>query len=153
MTEDLPNPFLDVREQSILGSDSFVDMVRRKYLLMREIKDRREELALRHLRHSFSIKDVLEAVGRVYKIGPKSLLARRSGQREARRVAMYAVAVYCRHSCSLGDIAGRFGVATSGLCAARDRVSEAIAHREGRNLSERLESIVSELEICEKCTA
>jgi len=61
-------------------------------------------------------------------------------------VAMYAVAVYCRHSCSLGDIAGRFGVATSGLCAARDRVSEAIAHREGRKLSERLESIVSELE-------
>lgn len=146
LTVDLPNPFLNARERSILGSDSFVDMIRRRYLLKREVRDSNEEVALRHLRHSFSVDDVLAAVRAVCEVEKSDLLRRRSTCREARRLAMYAVALYCRHSAPLAELARRFGVTTGGLCSARDRVKRTLENRKSSCLKKHLAAVVSKLE-------
>jgi hypothetical protein len=57
LRQDLKSPFDDIVEPSIIGSDRFVDWIKREYLLRRS-SDRGEEPALVHLPKSFSIDHV-----------------------------------------------------------------------------------------------
>jgi len=92
LTANLPNPFLSVKAQSILGSDSFVDTIRRRYLLKRGIREEREEPSLKHLVRGLQVADVLAAVAAVYEAPVLELVKRRSRSTEARQMAMYLTA-------------------------------------------------------------
>jgi hypothetical protein len=148
LLRDLKSPYDGAVEQSIVGSDRFVDRIKREYLLSR-MGDRREEPSLVHLEESFSLEEITEAVSGLYDIQSAELLRRRSPHREARRLLMYCAAKYCRHDSSLSDVAEHLGVSLSGLTRARDRVASVLARskkqrRLVQSVAERIQSSQSQ---------
>ena len=144
LLKDVENPFDDLREQSIIGSDSFIDKIKRKYLLFRK-KDCREQPSLVHFQSSFSIEEVMQVVSRYYGVDSDSLLSRRSPSRDARRLLMYCACIYCCSMKSLSEIATSFGVSVSGLTRARDRVKVSIA--EDKQQRKQLKVIENQLKL------
>jgi len=137
LTANLPNPFLSVKEQSILGSDSFVDTIRRRHLLKREITDEREEPALKHLVRSLQVADVLTAVAAVYEVPVLELVKRRSRNAEARQMAMYLATRFSRHAQPLSRVAKQFGITAAGLSIAAKRMTAALSIPSGKTLRAR----------------
>ena len=146
LTANLPSPFLSVKHQSILGSDSFVDMIRRKYLLKRGLGDGRDEPALKHLVHGLQVTDVLVAVSTVYGVPVDELLKRRSRHAEARRMAVHLACKYSRHAQPLCDLASTFGMTASGLHIAAKRMEAALSGRRDKALRTRQRQIEKLLE-------
>ena len=124
-------------EQTIIGSDHFIDWIKREYLLRRS-GDGREEPALIHLQKSFSFDDIINHVAQAYRIDKDSILKRKSGHREARQIAMYFACTYCRHRQPLSALSARFSVSVSALTQARDRVM--------KNSSKNLRKILKKIE-------
>ncbi len=123
LLKNLENPFDSVVEQSIIGSDRFIDRIKRKYLLQRT-GDKNEEHSLVHLQQSFSVDEVINHVSLVLGVKSSLLLKRKSGHRDARRLAMYCVCTYCRNTHSFNDLAQCFSVSASALTQARDKVRD-----------------------------
>ena len=125
LVRDLPNPLAHVTAQTILGTEGFVDRIRRRFLLGRQA-DRREQPSLRRLQKTFSIDRLAAVVGRVCEADPAELLRRRGPHRLGRRVLIYCACRYGRGEQSLTALAGTFGVSVSGLASARDRMAAAL---------------------------
>jgi hypothetical protein len=64
--------------QSIIGSDQFVDWVKREYLLMRDA-NKREDPALIHLQQSFDFDEIIRHVVEYFNITEELILERKSG--------------------------------------------------------------------------
>ena len=122
LLKDLESPFNDIVEQSIIGGDRFVEWVKREYLLLRT-GNKKEEPALVHLQQSFPFDDVIRHVATYFGIDTESVVKRRSGFRDPRRLAMYCVSKYCRRNHSLTEMALKFSVSASALAQARDAVA------------------------------
>ncbi len=90
LVNEVDSPFDEIVEQTILGSESFVDRIKREYLL-RRCADRSEEPSLLHLQRSFSFEEVIKHVAAAFKVEPECILKRTPGFREARRLAMGCV--------------------------------------------------------------
>ncbi len=133
--KNLESPFVEITEQSILGSEHFVDRIKREYLLLRSSANGQKP-SLIHLQQSYSADEVVGHVAKCYDIAPAFVLRRKSGYREARRVAMYSVCRYCRHATSLTELAARFSVSVSALTQARDKVSSDSSGRLRKNLKQ-----------------
>jgi hypothetical protein len=121
LLKNLESPLDEVVEQTIIGSDRFVDRIKRDYLLNRNA-DKNEEHCLVHLQQSFSFDEVINHVASILDVAPEVILERKSGQRVARRLGMYCVCRYCRHDHSFSELAERFSVSASALTQARDKV-------------------------------
>jgi chromosomal replication initiation ATPase DnaA len=117
LRKNIENPFDDVVEQAIIGSDGFIDRIKREYLLNRT-GDKNEDHSLIHLQQSFSIDEIIIHVSSILGVKPETLLERKSRYCEARRLAMYCVCTYCRHIHSFRDLAQRFSVSGSALTQA-----------------------------------
>ncbi len=146
LLREVENPFLAAAEQSIVGTDSFVDHIKREYLLRRQ-SDRREEPSLVHLQASFSLEEVTAAVAVLYGVVPDRLLQRKGAHRKARRMLMYCASKYCRYRSSLTGLASELGVSVSGLTQARDRVAKRL--RRDRPLQEELQKVEAKLRLQE----
>ena len=146
LTADTPNPFAAAKAQSILGSEGFVDVIRRRYLLARAAKPANDVPALRQLTRSLEPQQAAAAVAGVYGVAPEQLLKRRSAQAEARRVLMYVVAVHCRHARSLASLAAGLATSVAGLCTARLRVERALAATGNRALKARVQQVEQALQ-------
>ena len=121
LRRNLESPFDDMVKQTIIGSDRFVDWVKREHLLRRP-SNKGEEPALVHLQQSFSIDDIINHVALVYDVDRESIRKRKSPHRVARRLAMYCACVYCRYNHGFSDLARQFSVSVSALTQARDQV-------------------------------
>jgi hypothetical protein len=143
LTVDLPNPFLTLTEQSILGSESFVDSIRRRHLLNRTVKDRGEEPALTHLVQSLDPQEIAAAVAQLYGVSPDGLLRRGGPHREARRLLLYLVAVHCRRRYALSELARRFSLTVGGLCTARARVARDLEAPGSSELRQRAQQVLA----------
>ena len=138
LLKDLESPFNDIVEQSIIGSDRFVERVKREYLLLRSSqKDQEPDLV--HLQQSFMLDEIINHVASEFKIEVGSIVQRRSKHRDARRLAMYCACNYCRHRHSLSELATRFNVSVSALTQARDHVM----NTPSPNLRKKLKKIVN----------
>ena len=140
LLKDLESPFTDIIEQSIIGSDRFVDKIKREYLLFRS-SDKNQEPGLVHLQQSFLVDEIINHVANVFKIKSESILQRRSKDKDARRLAMYCASNYCRHRNTLSDLATRFGVSVSALAQARDRVANNLSQSLQKKLTKFLDAI------------
>ena len=127
LLRDLDNPLARLDGQMILGTESFLDRIRRAYVLTRHA-DKREQPAFARARQSVPFDAVARCVGQVCGIDPDSLLTLREADRPARRLLIYGVCHYCRGGESLTALARRFGISLSGLTMARDRVAESLRH-------------------------
>lgn len=151
LAEDVANPFDGVVAQTILGRESFVDRIRREYLLTRPA-DRREETSLVRLQQSFSLRRVAEVVGRVCGVCPEDVLRRRGPHRLARRLLMYCACHYGRCHSSLTALAKVLSVSVSGLTIARDRLAASLGKdRRLRTLLRKVERELGPIEQDPNC--
>jgi len=131
LMRDIENPAEVVAARAVIGSEGFLDRVRRAYLLrLRRHGDRREEPELVRLQAGLTPTEVLDAVGAVLGVPRQELLQRKSRQRKARRRAMYCVCRLCRQRVCLTELARLFGVSVAGLTRSRDRVAAGTDARE-----------------------
>jgi putative transposase len=126
LLRDLDNPPARLESQAILGTEPFLDRIRRTHVLTRTA-DRREQPAFDRARRSLPFDAVARCVGQECGVKPDSLLPRRGSDRPARQLLMYAVCSCSRGAESLSTLAQRFGVSLSGLTMARDRVEQKLA--------------------------
>jgi putative transposase len=131
LLRDLDSPLARLEGQTILGTEPFLDHIRRTYVLTRTA-DRREQPAFERARQSIPFEAVAGCVSRHCGVRPESLLTRRGSDRRARQLLIYAVCRYSRAGESLTALAKRFGISLSGLTMARDRVERSL--RDDRKL-------------------
>ncbi len=132
LLRDLDNPLARLEGQTILGTETFLDHIRRTYVLTRNA-DRREQPAFERARQSIPFDAVAGCVGRHYGVRPDSLLTLRGSDRRARQLLIYGVCRYSRAGESLTALAKRFGISLSGLTMARDRAEQTL-HRDKKLL-------------------
>ena len=134
LIKKIDDPFEYVVAQSILGSERFLEQVKRRYPLHREV-DEREQPTLAYLQRSFSASDIVAIVAEEFEVTEQQILSRQSSETVARRIAMYCVCHYCRSAESLTNLATFFSVSVSGLTRCRDRALRHIqANRNMRQL-------------------
>jgi hypothetical protein len=122
LLSDIGNPAEAIAVRAVIGSEDFLDRVRRAYLLGRP-GDRREEPELVRLQAGLAPAQVLDAVAVVEGTTQDELLRRRSTLRQARRWARYCVCLLCRQRTTLTELDRLFGVSVAGLTRSRDRVT------------------------------
>lgn len=121
LLRDLDNPWDRLDSQTILGTEPFLDRIRRAYVRTRE-GDPREQPAFERARRSVPFDVVARCVGRECGVRSDSLLTLRGcSDRRARRLLIYGACRYSRAAESLTAMAQRFGISLSGLTMARDR--------------------------------
>lgn len=147
LVKEIENPFDRIAAQSILGSDSFVDSIKRAYILKMKPSDRREQQSLIRMKQDLTFDDVADIICRYFDAQPDDLLSRKCANRRARAALMYAACNYCRSGESLSEMAKRFGVSLSGLAAARDRFSNNVVAK--RKVNKDWKNI--ETELLKKC--
>ena len=98
----------DISQQCVLGSDTFLDWVKRE-----DLPDRKEEPSLVHLQESFSFEELAFVVSEIYGVSPDEILKRKSRHREGRRILMYCACYYCRHKAPLSQLSKKFSVSVS----------------------------------------
>jgi len=129
LLRELDSPLDRLQGQMMLGTEGFIDRMRRMYVLTRSA-DRREQPVFDRARQSVPLDVLAGWIGQVYGRRPESLFAWEGSDRQARRLLMYGACRYCRGGESLTSLARRFGVSLSGLTMARDRVEQALGRDE-----------------------
>ena len=123
LLRDLDDPLARLDGQMVLGTEAFVDRIRRTYVLTRNA-DKREQPAFERARQSIPFDAVAQCVGRLCGVEPDSLLTLRGSDRRARQLLIYGVCRYSRAQESLTALARRFGLSLSGLTMARNRIEQ-----------------------------
>jgi hypothetical protein len=123
------DPFERVVGQCILGSDAFVDNIRRRLAEQGHygLSATSEVSRIRAL----ELGDVINVVGEVFAVEPEMITRSRAhgSAREARRVLLWAAAKWCRGKLSLTEIGRRLGgVSHTAVRRARDRVEAEFAN-------------------------
>ena len=112
--------------QTVIGSDGFVDRMRRAVATVSEKAGVRRECGRqRGLLSWVRLKDVLLATAEEYGVEPRSLVVRWSRGNEARQVLLYLAAERCRGRYPATELARRLGrISISGLAKAHRRLAE-----------------------------
>jgi len=122
LLRDIEDPAAALRARSILGSDSFVEWLKREFLLRRGAAPR-EDAELSALQAGLRLADVLQAVANHYGIAARRLKDRRCRAREARQMLLYLASCHCRKDRTLSDVSDELHITLPGLTATRDRVA------------------------------
>jgi len=128
LLHNVGNPFESLKLQSILGSDSFADRIKRRYILKQNKATRKEQPSLWKLQQPLSSEDVTKAVGEICGVDVDVIKQSKGRHSEARRLLIYCMCKYCRGKHSLSDISQEFSVSVSGLTQARDRFERAVTY-------------------------
>ena len=107
---EIPEPDAEAAARAVLGSEGFVDRMRRSLNDMKENLDvRRESTQHRKLRSWHSLDDVIDAVRKAFGTSRQALLRRYNRGCEARQVLLYLAATHCRGRYSLADLGRALG--------------------------------------------
>lgn len=126
--------------RNIIGSDSFIDKIIKKYLLRDHSDiDEREQPVLKRI-NALQVMHVINAVSIYYKLAsPDQVTVRKACHQEARKVAMFLACKHCRRKETLSSIAMTFGVKISGLNMARDKFAAKL--KEDKDAQKRVSAI------------
>ncbi len=127
------DPLQEAAAQTIIGSESFVDRMRRA------VSDIAEKIAVRRecgrqvqLRSWCQLRSVVHAVAEEFGVPPVALLAKWSNGNDARQVLLYLAAVHCRGRYTLTSLGNRLGrISVSGLAKARQLMSARLTVDDG----------------------
>jgi REP element-mobilizing transposase RayT len=147
---DIADPAKEAAARAVLGSEEFVDRMRRAMNDISEnVNVRRESTQRRKLQSWCSLDTVVQAVESVCGIPGREL--RRKGNRgcEARQILLYLAAVKCRGRYSLSAISEQLGPLTiSGLDTARSKMM--LRLQKDNQLRKRVAEIESILDVKSK---
>jgi len=145
LTKGIWDPWEAAVAQTIIGSDSFVDRIRRALIdLAEDVNIRSESGQHRTLQAWRSLAEVKEAVATAYGCREEVLLRRRSRNNEARQVLLYLAGIYCRGRQTLSELGLQLGpVTVAALSRAHNVMSQHI--RDSAELAGRVAAIEVEL--------
>ena len=125
LAKGIENPFDRAEAQFILGSDSFIDRIRRKYLLKTQTSVQ-DQPQLSYLRDGFELSGIVTAVSEIYGVEKSVLLKARSRCGPARRFLAFCLSRYCRSRYSLSHLASIMGIGSSALSRFKSEVQTAM---------------------------
>jgi REP element-mobilizing transposase RayT len=129
----MKNPFDQVVHQSILGTQSFVESIKKR--LPR--KGQREIPSLNKLQHDISARQIIEEVAQTAQVQAEDLLDRKTGFKELRQIAMELS--YRYSNAKQAEIGAIFGVDYSTVSQSRARLKAKL--KSNRKLNRRFEQI------------
>ena len=107
---EIPDPGKEAAARAVLGSESFIDRMRRGLNDMKENLDvRRESTQHRQLASWCSLEDVIDAVRQAYVTSRQAVLRRYNRGCEARQALLYLAATHCRGRYSLAELGQALG--------------------------------------------
>ena len=125
LMKDVENPFEQVRGQAVLGTEPFMENVRRT-LREHGVKDAAAKGSVRRVRAK-SAADIVAAVAKEYGVAAEKISRVRSGAVEARQAALWALAEHGRGRLSQREIgAAMGGISASAVAHARQRQAAAL---------------------------
>ena len=126
LTSDLWDPAALAVAQTVIGSDSFVDRIRRAVTSVSEqVSVRRECGQQIKLGRWCKLRDVLMATAAACTVEPRDLLVRWSRNNEPRQVLLYLAMERCRGRYTATNLARRLGgISVSALAKAHHRVGQ-----------------------------
>jgi len=147
---DVADPAQEAAAGAVLGSESFIDRMRRGLNDVKENLDiRRESTQHRKLSSWHSLADVIDAVRKAYGISREALLRRHNRGCEARQVLLYLAATHCRGRYSLTELGQALGpISLAAVSNARSKMSQRMARDPG--LKSRVEVIEQSLSKADK---
>ena len=142
LLEDVENPFEHVKGQAVLGTETFVEKVRR-FVRRHGVRDKAAQGSVRRVR-ARSVGEILAAVAEEYDVGVEALKRVRSGASAARRAALWALAEHGRGMLSLREIGEAMGgISASAVAQARQRhTAEMRQNRRIRRRSGRIANFI-----------
>ena len=145
LTEGMWDPWEAAAAQAIIGSDSFVDRIRRGLAdLADNVNTRSESRQRRALQAWCPLDEVKAAVAEAYGCGEQALLKRHRRGDESRQVLLYLAATCCRGRYTLSELGQDLGPITVGaLSRARSLMAGRIAASE--DLKARVSAIEARL--------
>ena len=126
LIREIENPMKYATAQAILGTEPFVDRMRRGLThLSDKINIRREMGSHAKLAASVPFEEVMKAVSKTYAVKSDTLLEKNSRNNEARQVLMFLACKYCRGKNSLSELGQMLGPITVGaLTSSRYKVGK-----------------------------
>ena len=142
---EITDPAEEAAARAILGSERFIDRMRRGLNDLKENLDvRRESSQHRKLSSWHALEDVIRVVGEAYGISTGALLRRHNRGCEARQVLLYLAATHCRGRYSLAELGQALGpVSLAAVSNARTKMLRRMA--EDQDLQERVAGISEDL--------
>ena len=124
--EDIPDPMEEAAARAVLGSERFVDRMRRGLKDIKENLDvRRESSQHCKLREWHSLEAVISAVSHEFNCARRELLRRHNRNCEARQVLLFLAATCCRGRYSLAELGRRLGpISLGSLESARTKMQQ-----------------------------
>lgn len=115
LLREIDNPMKFAIAQTIIGSESFADKIRRGLTKISDnINIRRELSSKAKLLSSVDLITVINAVEDFYKVEKDYILRKNSRNNEARQVLLYLACKYCRGKYSLSELGEQLGPLTVG---------------------------------------
>jgi hypothetical protein len=140
---DITDPAEEAAARVVLGSEAFIDRMKRAMNDLKEnLNIRRESTQQRHLMSWRTVDEVVSATSKYYEVPPPELLRKGNRGCEARQVLLYLAAVHCRGRYSLSAIAEKLGPITiSGLDSARSKMT--LRLKKDKQLRKRVAEVVN----------
>jgi len=128
LTADNFDPFEAAAAGAVLGSDTFIDRIRRRIGKgSSPTSDVRRELGQNaRLLSWIDVTSLTKRVADFYGVPRNSLLKRHSRNNEPRQALLYLASKYSRGQCSLTEIAHECNLTVGGLCRAREVMEQRI---------------------------
>lgn len=141
LVREIDNPMELTAAQAVLGSEEFIDKIRRGLSDISENLNIRRELGTKaKLISSIDVKKVINAVCRHYKVETDYVLMKNSRNNEARQVLLYLACKYCRGRYSLSELGKILGHLTVGALT-RSRYNMAVKIKDNKKLKSRIKKI------------
>ena len=112
LLRDIENPMEKIIAQSILGSDSFIEKIRRKYILA---KDKTECPQAKKLSSFLKLDVLAKVVAMYYHVDRKTLFAKFQKNNEPRQMLIFLSKQYCRGRYPLIKIAENLKLSVHGF--------------------------------------
>lgn len=130
LLRDIPNPLDAAVAQVVLGTEPFVDRIRRQFIhLSQKARLRREQPQAASLGAWVALDTLIELVASAYGCPRQALLRPHSRGNEARQVLLYLACRHGRGRQSLTELAEQLGpISVGGLTHARYVVQARMAH-------------------------
>ena len=145
LVRDLANPLDAAAAQAVLGTERFIERIRRVVAgIAGKASARREQPQAAALGAWVSLDDLIDRVAQAYGTDQQALLRPHSRHNEARQVLLYLACTWCRGRHTLTHLAEQLGpISVGGLTHARYIMSARLA--ESRALRRRVARLEREL--------
>jgi REP element-mobilizing transposase RayT len=143
------DPYETAAAQAIIGSEDFIDKMRKGLSAVSEkLAIRRECRQQEKVKSWCRLRDVVQAVATEFEQEPRTLLKRWSNANTGRQVLLYLASVHCRGRYSLTNIAYRLGkISISGLTKSAQLMKKRLKKdRELKKQVDRIQTVLNSLE-------